>query len=245
MSELRDQYFRTLGISEDQASKHRLFAALDRAYQLRSFEIEHYWKRATYFWGFQIAIFAALGLVWKETIPTSWSPITIALSGVGILTALANTLSAHGSKFWQQNWEMHIDMLEDDIEGRLHKTVWLREGRTSFSVSRINQSLSYFFITFWVIVFVYTSYKSLDFTSIYSVVLNCYNYAYVLFILVMVVVGVFILFCQRSDLDGTTPKSDGSHGAPIEQPLLCNRKSYGYRPPTFVRRFAPDEKPKP
>jgi hypothetical protein len=48
-----------------------------------------------------------------------WSPVTVALAGLGILTALVNTLSICGSKFWQKNWERHIEKLEDEQEGRL------------------------------------------------------------------------------------------------------------------------------
>jgi hypothetical protein len=106
----RDKYFNTLGFSEHDKSKRE--KALDRAYQLRNFEIKHYWTRATYFWGFQIAIFAAFGLLWKEITASDapsavhlWSPVAIALSGLGILTAVANFLSARGSKFWHENWE--------------------------------------------------------------------------------------------------------------------------------------------
>jgi hypothetical protein len=135
MSELRTQYFGTLGFTESETTK--LKAALKRAYELRNFEIEHYWKRATYFWAFQVAIFAAFGLLWKDlatgpvtvagSVPVAnpWGPVTVALAGLGILTAVANALSARGSTFWQNNWEKHIDMLENEIEGRLYKTVWL------------------------------------------------------------------------------------------------------------------------
>jgi hypothetical protein len=51
------------------------------------------------------------------------NPVIIPLVGLGILTALANALAARGSRFWQNNWEKHIDMLEDKIEGQLYKTV--------------------------------------------------------------------------------------------------------------------------
>src|SRR5271154_2713773 len=115
-SELRTQYLGTLGLSGNgTTTKPRMEAALKRAYALRNFEIEHYWKRATYFWAFQVAIFAAFGLLWKasETPTTEWSPITVALAGLGILTAFASALSAIGSRVWQDNWEKHIDMLED------------------------------------------------------------------------------------------------------------------------------------
>jgi hypothetical protein len=137
VSTLRDRYFNSLGLRSDSATNFNQRKALDRAYQLRTFEIEHYWKRATYFWGFQIAIFAAFGLIWKDTTTNPWTPIAVALSGLGVLTAVANYLTALGSKFWQENWESHIDMLEDEIEGRLHKMVWLPGEETRYSVSRV------------------------------------------------------------------------------------------------------------
>lgn len=60
MTELRARYFQTLRLGKNGTpTKCELKGALDRAYELRTFEIEHYWKRGTYFWGFQIAIFAA------------------------------------------------------------------------------------------------------------------------------------------------------------------------------------------
>jgi hypothetical protein len=61
------QYLGTLGFYDgSQETAKRLAAALTRAYLLRDFEIEHYWKPATYFWAFQVAIFAAFGLLWRE-----------------------------------------------------------------------------------------------------------------------------------------------------------------------------------
>ncbi|MGC1863606.1 MAG: hypothetical protein WA733_21410 [Methylocystis sp.] len=57
-----------------------------------------------------------------------------------------------------------------EIEGRLYKTVWLPEGKTSFSVSKVNQNLSFFFIVFWSMVTCYITYRfvgspSLDWLS--------------------------------------------------------------------------------
>ena len=48
-----------------------------------------------------------------------WSPITILLAALGILAAVTNSLSVPGSGFWQQNWESHIDMLENEVRGQL------------------------------------------------------------------------------------------------------------------------------
>ena len=95
VSALRNLYFRTLGLGlglDPETAKLRQ-TALTRACERRDFEIEHYWKRATYFWAFEAAIFVALGFFWGRR-DTGASPITILLVGLGILTAFTNTLAA-------------------------------------------------------------------------------------------------------------------------------------------------------
>ncbi len=155
MSDRRAEYFRQLGFDdvrldkEDDPNSHFVSRALARAYSLRSFEIEHHWKRATYFWGYQIAIFAALGFVAKSDFSSDFAPLVFVLPLLGTLTALANALVAAGSKFWQENWEKHIDMLEDNVEGKLHKTVWNKNNTLSYSVSRVNLVLAWIFVGFW------------------------------------------------------------------------------------------------
>jgi hypothetical protein len=241
VSTLRDKYFNTLGFSEHNESKRG--KALDRAHELRRFEIEHYWKRATYFWGFQIAIFAAFGLLWREITASDathavrlWSPVAIALSGLGVLTAVANLLSADGSKFWQQNWENHIEMLEDKIEGRLYKTVWLSKekaskGKTSFSVSRVNRLLSVYFVIFWIFVTIYVTWKSVCWPSLDCLLSKPAWGWWLLIIIVVFALPVFLLARQTSHLPGSHPNHDGSHGPPFGSP---ERQ-------TFIRRYAPDE----
>ena len=85
---LRLQYLDALGFKDDKAREK----ALNRAYELREFEIEHYWKRGTYFWAFQIAIFAAFAVLWKNSQKDhQWDIVAVALSSLGALTAVATT----------------------------------------------------------------------------------------------------------------------------------------------------------
>jgi hypothetical protein len=244
---LRTKYINTLipsddrkgESSEDAAKKKnndpRLKAALERAYSLRDFEIEHYWKRGTYFWTLQGAIFIALGVLWREHIELS--VVTLALSGLGVLTAVANYLAARGSKFWQENWESHIDMLEDESDGRLHKIVWLRNGMLRFSVSRINESLIGCFIGFWIIVTGYIVWKIFDEPR----GIAC---GIVSMMIVAGLAGVVWLWCQTTDLKrATLPEDDGSHGSQVSsvRRLLGRRVDQAKKPQDFVRRYTPDE----
>jgi hypothetical protein len=231
-SDLRSRYFNTLGFDRDSPLRKD---ALERAHKLRTFEIEHYWKRATYFWGFQVAIFAAFGLVWKEqgNATTEWSPLAAALGGLGFLTAIANVLSARGSRFWQENWEKHIDMLEDKAEGRLYKTVWLKDGKRSYSVSRVNENLSYCFVGFWMLA---TAFVSLKYMKNFNCVIIS---SWILLpIAAATILGFWRLVRQASDFYGTRPKADGSHdyGRRYEK----NRRPIDQE---FIRRYAPDEFP--
>lgn len=221
----RENYFKTLKI-DPAFEKDKVKAALDRAYTQRSFEIEHYWKRATYFWGFQIAVFATFGLVWKEPAGEGGRFLLIALSVVGFLTAVANSLSAEGSKFWQQNWENHIDMLEDEIEGKLYKTAWLKGGRTSFSVSKVNGALNLCFLGFWLFALFYVTWRFLVAQSLIAK-LETVRIEWLVVPFIVAALGVVFLW-RSSAMRGTVTNSEGigaekwTGSCPFEkQSVLC------------------------
>lgn len=262
VNDLRKRYFATLGLDPEyqvgDASvpceappEQQAKAALARAHQLRSFEIEHYWKRATYFWAFQVAIFAAFGLLWRQPSANDWSPVTVALAGLGILTAVANTLSARGSRFWQENWENHIDMLEDTIEGRLYKTIWLNNGKVSFSVSRVNIVLSCCFTAFWVLAGAYVAWRFVGapgdevFRGRRLLGLPFLRACFVIISIIMILVGVVWLRWQVTNFSASLPNSDGAHGAPIRRCCRLSTRIRDAAAYSFVRRYAADEVPPP
>ncbi|MBL4617657.1 MAG: hypothetical protein JKY46_08155 [Robiginitomaculum sp.] len=137
--------------------EEQLEKALHRAHDLRKFELELYWKRATYFWAFQAIAFTLFGLLISGdslssgSIPKEklWLLIPAVL---GAVTALAGHFTAKGSKFWQKNWEAHVDILEETLKIRSTLVV-LSDEPTSYSVSKINQNLMGFFALMWVSLF--------------------------------------------------------------------------------------------
>ena len=143
--------------------------ALEHALDIRKFEIDLYWKRAAYFWAFIGATFAGYVAV-QAAGATHQQDLSVILSCLGIVFSLAWFLVNRGSKLWQENWEKHVDMLENGVTGPLYKVVLTRNdpntcgekfrhlvtGPTPFSVSKINQIISLYISALWVCLLFYS-----------------------------------------------------------------------------------------
>jgi hypothetical protein len=143
--------------------------ALNHALDIRKFEIDLYWKRATYFWTFIGASLAGYGAVQASSAcACDKRALSVGVSCLGLVVSFGWYCANRGSKQWQENWENHVDMLEDGVTGPLYKTVlrrgrprsglrrcgkWLKElvnGPAQFSVSAINQIISLYISLLWV-----------------------------------------------------------------------------------------------
>jgi hypothetical protein len=143
--------------------KAKKAAALDYALEIRKFEIELYWKRATYFWAFIVATLAGYGAAQASSLE-SRTDLSVFLACLGVVFSWGWFLVNKGSKQWQENWENHVDLLEDEVVGPLYKIVLKRAapvgfkrhvkrwvtGPGPFSVSKINQIISLFVTVLWV-----------------------------------------------------------------------------------------------
>ena len=126
------------------------------ALEIRQFEIELYWKRTTYFWTLIAATFA--GYFALASSGNSRAPgLLFLVSCIGLVLSTGWYLVNRGSKYWQANWESHVDSLEDDFAGPLYKTTianekfcwWKPHDGYPFSVSRVNQFISLFVVLVW------------------------------------------------------------------------------------------------
>jgi hypothetical protein len=133
----------------DQQKAERAF---DKAWETRNFEIELYWKRATYFWAFIASAFVGyFGLVnadaYRRPDPYQHAEVYFVIC-LGFLLSLAWLLTNIGSKQWQRHWEVHVDLLEDQFTGPLYKTV---HPSMTYSVSKINEIVSVAVVSVWVL----------------------------------------------------------------------------------------------
>jgi hypothetical protein len=194
----RDQY---LKFFPDGARDSRRDAALKEARENRKFEIELYWKRAGYFWLFIAAAFGGYASLRDHQI------IAFMIGCSGFLFSLAWYFVNRGSKYWQGNWELHVDLLEDDYAGPIYKTVVQQskcyfcelDGPYPFSVSKINQLLSLFVTIIWLAPLARTVAIVWDFESIIST-------RYVVVILgALTLLSALVLFCK-----GRTANREGN-----------------------------------
>lgn len=143
--------------------------ALNLALDIRKFEIELYWKRATYFWTFIAASLAAFGAIQASSIANK-EDLSIILSCFGTVFSFGWLAVNRGSKHWQENWENHVDMLEDKEVGPIYKVIITRSppkgcrekimhcitGPSQISVSKVNQIISLYISLLWIVLLVYS-----------------------------------------------------------------------------------------
>lgn len=138
--------------NRDEKCESKAKRALETALDIRKFEIELYWKRAAYFWVFTGAALAGYLTALTGNEVQNRSLALLLTSCIGLVFAIAWYFVNRASKYWQLNWEFHVDALEDTETGPLYKTVleeksvkfWRLQGSYPFSVSKINQWLSLF-----------------------------------------------------------------------------------------------------
>jgi len=144
-------------------SQPRQGEALRYAHEIRKFEIDLYRRRAAYFWTFISVAFAAVFFVEEHK---SEPGLRFLVACVGLVFSVAWLQANRGSKYWQENWEQQVEILEDEITGPIYKLNANIPGgvsRCSFlkpyrlSVSKINQGLSLFVASIWFILAVRTA----------------------------------------------------------------------------------------
>lgn len=197
-----EEYEKFFSIQKDNKEKHK--NALDRAWKNRDFEIEMYWKRATYFWVFLATTFAgyfALQTVDQTKVvdQRGLDILNIVVICLGVCFSFSWILVNRGSKKWQENWEAHIDMLEDGITGPIYKTVLHKKGY-DYSVSKINLYVSYFVFGIWLILFIY------QMGNIFTTKKACGDILFCIIIVLLIlatiiIVLIFFFLCKKNEED--------------------------------------------
>jgi len=119
-----------------------------------------------YFWALIASAFAGYFAILSSEHLQNKEYLAFIISLIGLIFSWAWFLVNQGSKFWQENWENHVDMLEDEFVGPLYKTILHRPedrgfvekhvlGPKGMSVSKINLIVSLFTIFIWLVLLWY------------------------------------------------------------------------------------------
>ena len=216
-------YFKKM-FGTEYPERERIEAALDRAHEIRQFEIRLYWHRSFFFWGFLIILFTGLFFligtkqefsilakteqefsILDKTEQKSFirenellfSVFLFVLCCLGLLVSFAWLYIHKGSRTWQKNWEYHIDFLEDTITGKLHKSA-IGERSEFFSPSQIHKTIIQAFIIVWLSLVICTAY------GLYYQFISYFDIRpyFVVFYILLFLVGLVIycyLMAERKD----------------------------------------------
>ena len=109
-----EEYNQSFGVPLDDTKSLRN-KALEHSLEIRKFEIELYWKRATYFWTFIAAALAAYGFIQASKELPQKEHLSVSVGILGFVFSFAWRAVNKGSKQWQENWENHVALLEDSV----------------------------------------------------------------------------------------------------------------------------------
>lgn len=165
--------------TEGKPNKKLIEKALDIALDTRKFEIELYWKRTAYFILFIGAIFVGYYTVLSGS-KSHW--ISLFLAALGFLLSLLWYMANQGSKFWQENWEAHIEELSTYLGTPIFGIIKSRKdsiykptGHYPFSVSKVNQIVSLIITISWFLTFIREAliFNEKDKQNIKNFIANC------------------------------------------------------------------------
>ena len=135
-------------------------AAYNKAWECRNFEIDKVWPRATFFWAFIALAFGAYGYLFSKHPAESSNNASILYMRLELLCILVGaffsfiwTQIIYASKIWQENWETHIELLENYICGSLYKIV-LSEKKYFPSISKLAKYVSWGILVVWGLIFI-------------------------------------------------------------------------------------------
>ncbi len=143
-----------LDVSRSNPDQKKLM--LQYAAEARRFEIERFWQRSLFFWGFIGAAFITYGVLSDDR--HSDRVATLCVSVFGFLASVAWLLVNRGSKYWQEAWEAKVEIVETHVLGApLFSNIEPIEsqgllGAGPYSVSRLTSILSIMSIIIWAII---------------------------------------------------------------------------------------------
>ncbi len=88
--------------------------AFNTALEARKLELQLFWTRSLFFWGFIAVTFAAYGKLHQDL-----SNLSVIAACFGLVCSFAWSLSNRGNKFWYESWETKVKDIEKRVTGKI------------------------------------------------------------------------------------------------------------------------------
>jgi hypothetical protein len=169
---------------------------LKYASEIRKFEIERFWGRSLFFWGFIASAFVAYAYTYKSQPEAQLEFVRLVIAGFGFVASFAWTLQNRGSKYWQEAWEQKVESVEAAVLGTnlfSNREPMLPKGffgAADFSVSRLAIVFSDFTVVVWGLLALQVAFSSSSPSEA--------NWLLICFLAMIVAVVLVMLFCSSS-----------------------------------------------
>jgi hypothetical protein len=177
------------------------------------FELELFWKRSLFFWGFIGGALVAFSAADKHLLLQS------VIASFGFVCSMVWTLANRGSKYWYESWEAELVRAEIAVTGRLYgyetpeKTEkeylkkWLQGRR--YSPSRLTIALSDYVVFLWLCLLVSMVARIVSHFQCMQISKDCLAWLTCSFILFSIAYAVLLLrFCHvKNEKAKTQPPS--------------------------------------
>lgn len=212
-----DEIFVGLELKDNPKRAEELGKLLDRAYDIRKFEIGLFWQRALYFWGFIAASFTAYFLVADKY---NTSPhLKLMVTCMGFIFALSWLLINRASTHWKENWEAIIDRIEEELKLPLYKlnihdsskgifkSIFDKSifDRKHYRISQINIILCYFIVAIWLMLLI-SSIAEIELCKLLTSTFN--NYVLIKTVAILLVTTITTILLLMSVVRAPNPKSE-------------------------------------
>ena len=166
-----DRYLSAIMCDSDNSRERDKEKKFKVSLETRNFEIDLFWKRSFFFWGFIASAFLAFASLEKDK-----SNYAIVIANFGMVCSFAWTLANRGSKFWIDNWEDRLFSYEEYLEkGFFSKPIGTEDQsfpyyKKRFSVSKLAIALSDFTFVIWLVIVIVKTLNLLSIIKIFKIV---------------------------------------------------------------------------
>lgn len=125
----------------------------DFTVQILQSQIELFWKRSLFFWGFNGAALVTYGAL----VDKADKDIPIGIGCFGLICALTWTLANRSCKYWQYSWEQRLRSVQKETLGReiyfeiVPNAAWKWWGAWRHSLIKLTIALSDFSVLLWLV----------------------------------------------------------------------------------------------